>query len=121
MQTNHSVSDYARRSSRRAALAGLVAARAPRHGQLTCPGNQTLVRIDEKICEAKPIAPARHRAGLLSRPSRKVHCRHSSTADRARRRAAAIEPCAEGERARGIATRVGTCGSGSWSRVCWRW
>jgi hypothetical protein len=44
---------------------------------LDCPGRETLVRIDEKTCEATPNRPliVRRRA-CCENPAGRVHCRH---------------------------------------------
>ncbi len=59
-------------------LGGLVAApSALATDSLTCPGSQTLVRIDEKICAANPNRPPLViKRACCQNPAGKVHCRH---------------------------------------------
>jgi hypothetical protein len=48
-----------------------------RGSHLNCPGRETLVRIDEQICEANPHRPliVRKRA-CCKNPAGRVHCDH---------------------------------------------
>ena len=61
-------------------LGGLVAAPsalANPPDNLTCPGNQTLVRIDEKVCQPNPNRPPLVvKRACCQNPAGKVHCRH---------------------------------------------